>query len=113
MKVVSQLQRLANIILVEAALNETPDALSPDIEDETRTIPYGLSSIGGDIFDQEESQALLSWLSPLDFETRQKDLYSQHLEGTGDWLLKAEQYNEWMSETSDAPSWFWCYGKRE
>ena len=39
---------------------------------------------------------VLDWLSSTDFPAQQKDIYKDCQEGTGQWLLKSNEYQKWI-----------------
>jgi len=45
--------------------------------------------------DSQERQALLEWLSPLNFSAQQNDLSSRRQEGIGEWLLQSNEFETW------------------
>ena len=47
--------------------------------------------------DQKERQALLDWLTPLNFPAQQNVFFSKRQEGTGRWLLRSAEFKTWMS----------------
>ncbi|KAF2195041.1 hypothetical protein K469DRAFT_543196 [Zopfia rhizophila CBS 207.26] len=47
----------------------------------------------------EEYQAILDWLTPLDYAPQQNDFISRRQEGTGQWLLDSKEFKDWLSET--------------
>ncbi len=57
----------------------------------------------------DESQAIISWLSPLNFASKQIDVSSRRQEGTGEWLLEADEFNSWLSGNKRT---LWCPGIR-
>lgn len=44
----------------------------------------------------EERNALLDWLTPVDYASQQSDFISRRQEGTGQWLLDSEEFQEWI-----------------
>ena len=46
---------------------------------------------------QEERETVLQWLSPLNFAPQQSELSGRRQEGTGEWLLKSREFQEWVS----------------
>lgn len=46
---------------------------------------------------QEEREAVLQWLSPLNFAPQQSELSGRRQEGTGKWLLQSPEFQEWVS----------------
>ena len=47
--------------------------------------------------DRTERQALLRWLTPLNFPAQQIVFFSKRQEGTGRWLLDSTEFKTWMS----------------
>lgn len=58
---------------------------------------------------QKEHSDLLAWLSPLNFWTKQNDIFSRRQEGTGVWLLEDEVFRQWLSGVEKT---LWCPGIR-
>jgi hypothetical protein len=58
----------------------------------------------------QESQTILDWLSPLDFELTQAKLSLEWQDGSGSWFLGSKQFKAWRDGTSDV---LWCPGIRE
>ncbi|KAH8586341.1 ankyrin repeat protein, partial [Bisporella sp. PMI_857] len=44
----------------------------------------------------KENQAILDWLSPIDYTSQQHDFIRRRQPGTGQWLLDAAEYREWI-----------------
>jgi len=44
----------------------------------------------------EEDQAILNWLTPIDYATQQEDFISRRQEGTGQWLMDSEEFQIWL-----------------
>jgi hypothetical protein len=57
----------------------------------------------------KESLDIVAWLSPLHFETKHKDVFSRHQEGTGKWMLDSKEFNDWFSGSGRT---LWCPGIR-
>lgn len=57
----------------------------------------------------QEHEAILDWLSPLDFGAKQIDYYGRVQQDTGQWLLKADAFNQWLNFTTRV---LWCPGDR-
>jgi hypothetical protein len=43
----------------------------------------------------QERQDILNWLSPLNFNVSQSEAFHKCTDGTGQWLLKSSQFEEW------------------
>ena len=46
--------------------------------------------------DQQSRRELCHWLSPLDFPAQQREIYSRHQHGSGQWLLQSERFKRWL-----------------
>ena len=46
--------------------------------------------------DQQARREFCRWLSPLDFPTQQREIYSRHQHGSGQWLLQSESFKRWL-----------------
>lgn len=57
-----------------------------------------------------ERDELLRKLSSLHFDDNQRDIFDRHLDGTGQWLLKTEKFQNWFQ--GDQNSTLWCPGIR-
>jgi hypothetical protein len=44
---------------------------------------------------REECQAILDWLTPIDYTAQQNDFIARRQEGTGTWLLDSTKYQSW------------------
>ena len=47
---------------------------------------------------QKDREAILQWLSPLNFAVQQCDLSSRRQAGTGDWFLDSPEFQEWIKK---------------
>jgi hypothetical protein len=47
----------------------------------------------------QERQALLNWLTPIDYSTQQHDFIGRRQDGTGRWLLDSDEFQEWLDES--------------
>jgi Cdc6-like AAA superfamily ATPase len=45
----------------------------------------------------KEDQAILDWLTPIDYATRQQDIISSRQAGTGQWLLDSAEFQTWLN----------------
>ncbi|KAI9778250.1 MAG: hypothetical protein M1839_008274 [Geoglossum umbratile] len=57
--------------------------------------------------EDKESRDVIAWLSALDFHTKQSDILRRRQEGTGKWLLDADEFKKWLDGTERI---LWCYG---
>ncbi len=46
----------------------------------------------------QEQQAILEWLTPIDYASQQSDIINRRQEGTGLWLLTSEEFQEWVNQ---------------
>jgi hypothetical protein len=44
----------------------------------------------------EEDQAILNWLTPIDYAAQQSDFIGRRQEGTGQWLLDSVKFQMWL-----------------
>ena len=44
----------------------------------------------------EEDQAILDWLTPIDYADQQSDFIGRRQEGTGQWLLESAEFHAWV-----------------
>lgn len=58
----------------------------------------------------QEKQTILNWLSPLNFWTKQNDVFNRRQEGTGEWLLDHPSFNDWIEGMGET---LWCPGIRK
>lgn len=49
---------------------------------------------------EKDHQDVLDWITPTDYATNQKDIVNRREEGTGQWILQATQYRDWISHTN-------------
>jgi Cdc6-like AAA superfamily ATPase len=47
--------------------------------------------------DDEERQAIINWLSPVDYTSQQSDFISRRQAGTGQWLLDSGEFQAWLN----------------
>ncbi|KAF7343474.1 Ankyrin repeat domain-containing protein [Mycena venus] len=78
-----------------------------EIERFKTTLNYWLGLNTWDISQHRERERIIQWFSPLNFFPQQDDILSTRHEGTGEWLLNANEFREWKSKTG---STLWCYG---
>jgi len=46
--------------------------------------------------DDQERRVIIDWLTPIDHSTQQSDFISRQQEGTGQWLLDSDQFQDWL-----------------
>ena len=47
---------------------------------------------------QQEREAVLQWISPLNFGPQQSDLSGRRQKGTGSWLLESQDFQNWVNK---------------
>ena len=47
---------------------------------------------------ERDREAILQWLSPLNFGIQQCDLSGRRQAGTGDWFLESPEFQEWTKK---------------
>ncbi|KAF9779399.1 hypothetical protein IL306_001771 [Fusarium sp. DS 682] len=47
-------------------------------------------------FDQQERYEIFDWIGTVDYGSRQSSLFDQHEEGTGEWFLNSNAFQEWL-----------------
>ncbi|KAJ7589212.1 hypothetical protein C8J56DRAFT_784894, partial [Mycena floridula] len=52
-------------------------------------------------------QKFLDWISKLDFQTTQNEIFTKHTVGTGDWFLKEQRFVDWKDGKTKL---LWCPG---
>ncbi len=57
----------------------------------------------------QKNQDIITWMSSLNFYTKQNDFFSRRQEGTGEWLLEADCFKKWVDGTERI---LWCPGLR-
>jgi Cdc6-like AAA superfamily ATPase len=48
---------------------------------------------------QEVNEAILNWLTPIDYAPQQIDYIARREEGTGQWLLDSVEFQSWLKKT--------------
>ncbi|QGA20934.1 hypothetical protein EYB26_008644 [Talaromyces marneffei] len=50
--------------------------------------------------DNQDRQAIIDWLSPVDYAAQQSDFISKWQKGTGEWLLKSHEFQQWLKQSN-------------
>lgn len=50
-----------------------------------------------------ECDEILKGLSSLNFNDKQRDVFEKHHLGTGQWLLKTDEFQQWFKENRTSP----------
>ena len=48
--------------------------------------------------DDQERQAIIDWLSPVDYTSQQSDFIGRRQAGTGQWLFGSEEFQAWLNK---------------
>lgn len=46
----------------------------------------------------DQHQAILNWLTPIDYAPQHNDFFGRRKEGTGEWLLHSKEFERWIDE---------------
>jgi Cdc6-like AAA superfamily ATPase len=49
----------------------------------------------------QEHEAILKWLTPIEYAPQQSDIISRRQEGTGQWLLDSDEFHAWISQSGE------------
>ncbi|KAI9792977.1 MAG: hypothetical protein M1816_001299 [Peltula sp. TS41687] len=108
------LQRIERLkVLTQIALEMDHFKLSQAIKSDTTNIKEGITELREGVnflhqsYDNQSYQNIVDWLSPLNFQARQLDVFKQRQEGTGKWFLESKVYTDWVD---GPPSTLWCPG---
>ena len=69
-------------------------------------------------FQKEDKSKIMSWISRMNFKERHETLAQEHHEGTGEWLLAREDFQDWRNnvtqnwEGNEVPPILWGHGIR-
>jgi hypothetical protein len=61
------------------------------------------------LFPDEQRDKLIEWWSPLNFFTRQQDIFNTQQPGTGEWFLASDSFKAWVLSVGAR---LWCPGIR-
>jgi Cdc6-like AAA superfamily ATPase len=48
--------------------------------------------------DDQDRRVITNWLMPIDYATQQSDFIARRQEGTGQWLLDSDEFQEWLNQ---------------
>jgi Cdc6-like AAA superfamily ATPase len=65
-----------------------------DIQDRLDSVINVVTNVGKVLHDREQ-QAILDWLTPADYSSQQNDFFGRRQQGTGEWLLKSDEFQQW------------------
>jgi hypothetical protein len=46
----------------------------------------------------QECQAIINWLTPVNYALQQSDFIAQRQDGTGEWVLKSDEFQQWLAQ---------------
>jgi hypothetical protein len=103
---------------IDASLNQMAIISSfvqglPNVSEKLASISHGIAHLKIAADKQEsrhgeaERKRILSWLSPLSFEGKQRQLFERRQPGTGEWLVQHETFQKWKASSG---STLWCSG---
>lgn len=75
------------------------------IQNEINVMSNGLDKLVGD----QEHEAILNWLTPVDYAPHQTDYLRRQQPGTGKWLIDSAEYQSWLKTDNDELTLF-CPG---
>jgi len=72
------------------------------------------NNVSNDYSVADEKLEILTWLSPLEPQSRHQDIRTRRVDKVGDWLLQTEEYRNWFGGVrggqSDGLALFCCGG---
>jgi len=102
-----------HLIEVKAALelrNEHANLTLRNINGELESIQTTQNDVRHTLEELQERQAaeeamrkrqrILDWLTPIDHASEQRDAISRRQQGTGEWLLRSQNYQDWLNTES-------------
>jgi hypothetical protein len=48
--------------------------------------------------DDQEYRAIIDWLTPVNYVLQQSDFIARRQDGTGEWLLVSNEFQQWLSQ---------------
>jgi hypothetical protein len=60
-----------------------------------------------------KGREILQWLSPLNFQQRQRDILAKRYPETGSWFLNLDKFRSWRDGDATKSSTLWCPGIRK
>ncbi|XTI90461.1 hypothetical protein V2W45_1188742, partial [Cenococcum geophilum] len=93
-EIFSKVERLKS--LTQIALEMDHFKLARAIKDETQHVTREVQTIRCRQDDQQ-FQAIIDWLSPLDFADQQRDFSDQRQNNTGTWFIESEAFLDWLN----------------
>ncbi|KAK8135509.1 hypothetical protein PG984_003449 [Apiospora sp. TS-2023a] len=85
---------LGHVQPCEVARERTAQEQMNEIENGIRQIQQCLHT--------EEDRKILDWITPLDYGLQHSDYLQRRQEGTGQWLLESDEYQNWLEDAQGA-----------
>jgi hypothetical protein len=105
------LQLLSPLSSISNELFEVSSTLSRwDMKQQGENPHFTWKSTNTKFVEDQERWDIVTWLSPLNFWTKQNDVFSSRQEGTGQWLLDSNKFRDWVFGTGNT---LWCSGIRK
>ncbi|KFY70028.1 hypothetical protein V499_09532 [Pseudogymnoascus sp. VKM F-103] len=87
------------IVLNISLLNAFNGQLIRQVSTETKEYVDRLHKHQEDRESRQEHQAIVDWLTPIDFAPQQSDFIARRQEGTGQWLLGSNEFQIWLKQS--------------
>ncbi|OOO07983.1 Ankyrin repeat-containing domain-containing protein [Aspergillus oryzae] len=68
------------------------------IHETTQDIDRGVKRLR-QLGDDQEYQAVINWLTPVNYALQQNDFIARRQEGTGEWFLNSTEFKQWLSQS--------------
>ncbi|KAK9243562.1 hypothetical protein V1506DRAFT_523541 [Lipomyces tetrasporus] len=88
-----------DIVIEREERNKILNTVATCVSNESRPGVDRLHERQDDREHREDHQAILDWLTPIDYAAQQNDFIRRRQEGTGEWLLKSSQFQNWVNQT--------------
>lgn len=90
------------------AINAVPERTKANITTELQNLRLGFEHIQVHQQDKQDREEVVQWLSKLDFRGKQQETYQKRHPGTGEGVLKTQEFKDWFRDTDKPP--LWCPG---
>ncbi|KAH9892130.1 hypothetical protein F4778DRAFT_772870 [Xylariomycetidae sp. FL2044] len=77
----------------EKSVKDTLDSISHTVRSVEEHVAYARSRLN-----KKEDEAILDWLTWIDYGPQQTDYFRRRQLGTGEWLLGSQEYRSWLNE---------------
>ncbi|KAE8368005.1 hypothetical protein BDV27DRAFT_154483 [Aspergillus caelatus] len=71
------------------------------INETTQDIDRGVKRLR-QLGDDREYQAVIDWLTPVNYALQQNDFIARRQEGTGEWFLNSTEFKQWLSQSKQS-----------